>query len=184
MYETALWMSSCYIPINSGDDTRLYVVAEFPRGGLFRRRQTRSPERHQWILGLQHRHSALGCGGQRPPEDGGRLPEADAAQEEGTWAQEASLHVRIRAEQQRYSVERQRYSVESLFAKPNSTITRFCRRHIGIYKLLFVLLCKHRSIRKDRFLLNWVQTSPFKSTEQKELTEKICFVTFSCFKIR
>lgn len=75
--------------LRSGDAILLCFPTEFPRCCLFCSRQTRPPEWHQRILGLQHRHSALGRGRQRPPEDGGRLPEAAAAQEEGEGAQEA-----------------------------------------------------------------------------------------------
>lgn len=104
--------------IHSGDDIQLYFVAELPWGGLFRWRQTGPPEWYQWILGLQHRHSTLRCGGQRPPEDSGWLPEADAAQEEGKRTQEAPIIIWNGAQQQRYSVK----SIKSLFSKPNSQL--------------------------------------------------------------
>lgn len=73
----------------STDDSRVRFPAEFPRHRLFRRRQTRSPERHERVPGLQHRHSAVGRGRERPPEDGGGLPEAAAGEEEGARPPEA-----------------------------------------------------------------------------------------------
>lgn len=79
--------------------------AEFPWGGLFCWRQTGSPERYQRIPGLQHRHPTLRHRGQRPPEDSGRIPKADATQEEGTGTQEEPLLHWSGAEQQRLSVQ-------------------------------------------------------------------------------
>ena len=104
--------------IYSGDDIQLYFVAELPWGGLFCWWQTGPPEWYQWILGLQHRHSTLRCGGQRPPEDSGWLPEADAAQAEGKRTQEAPIISWNGTEQQRYSVK----SIKSLFSKPTSQL--------------------------------------------------------------
>lgn len=95
------WAWASFLP-HSADDIHLYCAAEFPRGGLFCWRQTGPPEWYQWVLGLQHCHSTLRCGRQRPPEDSGRLPEADAAQEEGKGTQEAPIHIWNGAEQQRY----------------------------------------------------------------------------------
>lgn len=94
------------------DDTRfsdthpslpLFLV-ELSRSGLLCGEQTGPPERHQRVLGLQHRHPTLRHRREGPPENCGRLPEADVTEKEGARAEEAALVERSGAGRQRWAV--------------------------------------------------------------------------------